>query len=386
VDRDTICPYLPLEQRLGFRFYFRNVYFTEEAMLRICAVALSAIVFTAYTDAIAASTVDIDPVNAASVTTGSAKPSEAVVIKLQVLLDRAGFSPGEISGRLDENTKKAISAFEAQQRLTIDGKVNPNLWMAITATSEAPVLMEYAVTGEDVQGPFLKKLPSKMEDMKDLERLSYTSPRQGLSEKFHMNEALLSTLNRGKSFDKIGTTIVVANVASDQTRKKVVRIEVDKPRRLVRAFGDNNELIAVFPASIGSTEKPAPSGTFKVTSVAHNPTYRYNPSYAFKGVKAKQPFTIRPGPNNPVGTVWIGLSAEGYGIHGTPDPSKVGKTASHGCIRLTNWDAEKLAAMVKRGVPVAFLEMDDAPQAFAEIPHTPRTNNASQRLRARQRH
>jgi lipoprotein-anchoring transpeptidase ErfK/SrfK len=355
-------------------------------MLRICVVALSAIVFIAYTDAIAASTVDIDSVNAASVTAKSAKPPEAVVIKLQVLLDRAGFSPGEISGRLDENTKKAISAFEAQQRLTIDGKVNPNLWMAITTTSEAPVLMEYNVIGEDVQGPFLKKLPSKIEDMKDLKRLSYTSPRQGLAEKFHMSEALLSTLNRGKSFDKIGTTIVVANVASDQTGKKVVRIEVDKPRRLVRAFGDNNELIAVFPASIGSTEKPAPSGTFKVTSVAHNPTYRHNPAYAFKGVKAKQPFTIRPGPNNPVGTVWIGLSAEGYGIHGTPDPSKVGKTASHGCIRLTNWDAEKLAAMVKRGVPVAFLEMGDAPQAFAEIPHTPRTNNASQRLRARQRH
>ncbi len=115
-------------------------------------------------------------------------------------------------------------------------------------------------------------------------------------------------------------------------------------------------MIAVYPVTLGSTEKPAPSGTPKVTSVAHNPTYRYNPEYKFKGVRSRKPFTIKPGPNNPVGSVWINLSAIGYGIHGTPEPSKVSKTESHGCIRLTNWDAVDLAAMVQKGMSVAFLE------------------------------
>jgi lipoprotein-anchoring transpeptidase ErfK/SrfK len=130
---------------------------------------------------------------------------------------------------------------------------------------------------------------------------------------------------------------------------------------LLRAYGPGDKLVGAFPASIGSSEKPAPSGTFKVTSITHNPTYHYDPDYAFKGVKTNKPFTIKPGPNNPVGTVWIGLTAKGYGIHGTPDHDKVGKSASHGCVRLTNWDVEALAAMVKRGVTVAFLDGGAAP-------------------------
>ena len=112
--------------------------------------------------------------------------------------------------------------------------------------------------------------------------------------------------------------------------------------------------MATYPATIGSEEKPAPSGTLKVERIARNPDYTYNPKYAFKGVKADKPFTIKPGPNNPVGTVWIALSKEGYGIHGTPDPAKVGKTSSHGCVRLTNWDAEELAGTIEKGARVDF--------------------------------
>jgi lipoprotein-anchoring transpeptidase ErfK/SrfK len=115
-------------------------------------------------------------------------------------------------------------------------------------------------------------------------------------------------------------------------------------------------VLAVYPASIGSTEKPAPSGTLNVVRVAPNPSYTYNPDYAFKGVKTHKAFEIKPGPNNPVGAVWIQLTGEGYGIHGTPEPDKVGKTASHGCIRLTNWNALELAGMVEKGVPVEFGE------------------------------
>jgi len=127
-------------------------------------------------------------------------------------------------------------------------------------------------------------------------------------------------------------------------------------RQTLKLFEKSNALIGFYPATVGSEEKPSPSGTLKVTEINHNPTYRYNPSYHFKGVHSRKPFEIAPGPNNPVGTVWISLSAEGYGIHGTPAPDKVSKAASHGCVRLTNWDAERVASEVSKGTPVAFVD------------------------------
>src|SRR5262249_2082006 len=160
----------------------------------------------------------------------------------------------------------------------------------------------------------------------------------------------------GKKFDRAGETIAVANVVGQQNAMPVARVEIDKVRQTLRAFDADGKLMAFYPATVGSSEKPTPSGTLKVTAIHQNPTYRYNPEYRFKGVKSKRPFTIKPGPNNPVGSTWINLSAEGYGIHGTPDPGKVSKSASHGCVRLTNWDAQALSANIKRGTPVLFLD------------------------------
>jgi lipoprotein-anchoring transpeptidase ErfK/SrfK len=358
----------------------------EECMSMWRTGMLALIMFTALANAPAdAAALDMAAVNAAApvaAATKAQRPSGPVVIKAQVLLDRAGFSPGEISGRLDENTRKAIAAFQASHQLPINGQIDPDLWKALGADSADPVLTDYVITPEDVRGPFLEKLPAKFEQMKNLGRLSYTGPRQELAERFHMSQSLLSQLNSGKPLDRPGTMIVVVSVAGERIGK-VVRIEIDKPQHLLRAFGPDDKLVAVFPASIGSAEKPAPSGTFKVTSVTHNPTYRYDPAYAFKGVKANRPFTIKPGPNNPVGTVWIGLTDKGYGIHGTPDPSKVGKTASHGCIRLTNWDAEKLASMVSKGVPVAFLGASNGSQGFAEAPAVSQEDSHRHGARAR---
>lgn len=302
----------------------------------------------------AAAPLDMKSLNEAPFSDKPGKGPSPAMIKAQVLLDRARFSPGEIDGRDGENVQKALRAFAEAQGLPASGKLTRELFDKLAATSGEPVLRDYAIAAEDVKGPFVEKIPSKLEEMATLDRLAYRSPAEAIAEKFHMSEALLRALNPGKRLDVPGTTILVANVRDERPKEKVARIEVEKSARALRAFDKDGKLLGFYPASIGSEEKPAPSGSFKVEAVASNPTYTYNPKYKFKGVNSDKPFTVKPGPNNPVGAAWIDLSLESYGIHGTPDPGKVGKTYSHGCVRLTNWDVKQLAQMVEKGTAVEF--------------------------------
>ncbi len=322
-------------------------------MFRILAIML----VLATTPAVAAR-LDAAAINDAAVSdklSVGGKISGAIV-KLQILLDRAHFSPGAIDGKLGDNARKALAAFAQANGLTFDRAVTPDLWNRLAAASDGPAIVSYTITEADVKGPFLKKLPTKMEDMKTLKALDYTSPREELAERFHLSEDVLTAINPGKRFDRAGETIAVPNVLMQRNAAPVARIEVDKTRQTLKAFDASGQLLAFYPATVGSAEKPTPSGSFKVTAINKNPTYRYNPDYHFAGVKSRKPFTIKPGPNNPVGSYWIALSAEGYGIHGTAYPDKIGKSESHGCVRLTNWDVRRLAESVKRGTPVAFLD------------------------------
>jgi lipoprotein-anchoring transpeptidase ErfK/SrfK len=285
-------------------------------------------------------------------------PADSVTplaVRLQVLLDRSHFSPGEIDGKFGENARKALQAYAETQQLPFTGALTQELWQKLSADQQH-ALTQYTISRKDVAGPFLKKLPSRMEQLKGLKQLSYISPRQALAARFHMSEELLSALNPGQSFDREGVAItVVDTAATPKERTQADKVEIDKNRQTVKAFDRAGNLIAFYPATVGSEEKPSPTGTLKVTSIDRDPTYRYNPDYKFKGVHSRTAFTIEPGPNNPVGTVWIGLSAEGYGIHGTPHPGRISKAESHGCVRLTNWDAEQLAKVVRKGTPVVFL-------------------------------
>jgi lipoprotein-anchoring transpeptidase ErfK/SrfK len=286
----------------------------------------------------------------------AARRPSALALKAQVLLDRQGFSPGAINARAEDNFTKALAAFQRAHDLAPSGKLDADTWEQLAGSNDVPALVDYTISNDDVKGPFTPSIPKKLEDMSTLENLDYTGPVQLLAEKFHISQSLLRDLNRGRALDQAGSVIIVPNVRGARDDDTVARVEVDKKRKAVRAFAGDGTLVAFYPASIGSKEKPAPSGTFRIRGVAERPTYHYDPKFQFKGVKADYRFTVRPGPNNPAGMVWIDLSKPSYGIHGTPDPTKIGKTQSHGCIRLTNWDALDLAHRVRKGVQVAFLD------------------------------
>ena len=305
--------------------------------------------------ALAAPEITADAINRADLPR-TAKGLQAGIIKAEVLLDRLHFSPGVIDGTGGDNFRKAVAAFKASQKLERNGQLDEATWASLTSRSDEPVIVTYTITEADEKGPYTPNIPSKMEDMAKLPKLGYRNPIEGLAKKFHMDEKLLKELNPGRTFTRTGETIFVANVAREEKEARAGKVQVDKRSKLVRVIGANGELLATYPASIGSQEKPAPSGSYQIRSVVRNPTYHYNPQFKFKGVKSRRPFTIRPGPNNPVGSVWIDLSLDSYGIHGTPDPSKVSKAYSHGCVRLTNWDVEELAKLVKKRTPVEFID------------------------------
>jgi len=276
-----------------------------------------------------------------------------LLVKLQVLLDRAHASPGQIDATRGENTRKAVAAYREMRGLSGSGdRIDQTLWRSLTKSDSEPALVTYVVTEKDIKGPFIEKVPEDYREKAALKQLSYTSVSELLAEKFHMSEQLIKQLNPNAALDQAGTEIVVANVEREKLPRKIARVEVKASGQRVLAYDKDDRLVAVYPATVGSSERPSPAGDLKVTSVAENPIYHYDPSLNLRGVDVQEKLELPPGPNNPVGIVWIALSAKGYGIHGTPEPEAVSKRASHGCIRLTNWDALELAKHVTNGTPI----------------------------------
>lgn len=296
----------------------------------------------------------LDSMNNAEWPEGLPKGQLPAYARAHVMLNNAHASPGAIDGANGKNTLKAIASFQQMNGLTPTGQLTQETWDALVAKQTKPAYVEYTITDADLKGPYADSIPSDYALQAKMKGLYYTRVTEMLGEKFHMDENFLKKLNPTATFKKAGEKIIVANVRNDLP-EDIHLIVAHKGARQLYLFNSRNQMIASFPATIGSTDTPSPTGTYKVVGVAKNPWYSYSPSNFIQGKNLK-PLSLPPGPNAPVGNIWIGLSKKSFGIHGTPNPSLISKTASHGCIRLTNWDANDLGAKVRSGVTVKFLE------------------------------
>ena len=283
----------------------------------------------------------------------TAKSKGASVVRAQILMDRAHVSTGEIDGTWGHNLQVGIAAYRAAHSLKDGSTVDAEMWAALNEDT-APVLTQYTISADDVAGPF-EKLPTTMEEKAKLKVLGYESAKEGLAEKFHASPELLAALNPGKNFEEAGIEILVPNVIT-AAPGKAASVVVNGTDLSVQALDASGKMLAFYPASVGSEHDPLPVGEWKIVGVSRNPVYNYNSDRFWDAKGEHAEAKIAPGPRNPVGIVWIALSKEHYGIHGSPTPKAIGHTQSHGCIRLTNWDAAQLASMVKAGVPAILKE------------------------------
>jgi lipoprotein-anchoring transpeptidase ErfK/SrfK len=296
----------------------------------------------------AALTLDANAVNSPTQPEIKFGDKGAAVLRAQILLARAHFSCGEIDALFGRNLQKAATVFQYERNLPATGMVDAATWAALNADT-APALTSYRISEEKVKGPFVR-IPPRIADQASLPALGYASALEGLAEGVHSSPQVLKALNPQAAFQS-EQDITVPNTVTMPPAGPAAKIVVSKSEGSVRAVDASGNLLAFYVATIGSEHDPLPVGDWKILGVGRNPVFHYNPSLFWDAKATDEKAVIQPGPNNPVGPVWIDLSKEHYGIHGTPEPSRIGHTESHGCIRLTNWDALELAGLVKPNTP-----------------------------------
>lgn len=307
-------------------------------------------------------------------------PPQDLVLSAQVMLDAAGFSPGEIDGKAGANFGRAVAAYQQSRGLEVSGRIDVRL-KPDTATSDAtldrlrqdfkaqPPVVSYAITDADIAGPFQPDIPKDLVAQSKLPSLDYRNALEAIAEKFHASPALLESLNPGQTFTHAGTQITVPNVrpseplpitttakptASANTKPSGVRIVVTKRTSALTVEDPDGKVLFFAPVTTGSRHDPLPIGKWKVTGVQQMPPFHYNPALFWDASPAHAKAKIPPGPNNPVGVAWIDLSKPHYGIHGTPEPSQIGHVQSHGCVRMTNWDVRRVMEWARPGTLVVF--------------------------------
>lgn len=295
--------------------------------------------------------------------TGDLPPGQsALTAKLQILLDRAGISPGVVDGFRGGMSASAIRAFERKHGLAQDGRLDPHVWALLEQQAGAPLTGTYTITQQDTEG-LVDAIPTDYAEKAKMSSMGYTSVQEKLAERFHMDERFLAQLNPGARFVP-GETLNIT-VPAKPSREKVLRIIVDKASGRVAGYDATGRLVVDYPATVGSAATPSPHGSHLVEAAVIDPDYTYNPNINFKQGQNDKVLRIPPGPNAPVGNVWIDLSKPTYGIHGTPTPSRLFVSQSNGCVRLTNWDAQELARMVVPGQTI--VDFLDPGVSIAEV-------------------
>lgn len=318
------------------------------------------------------------------------------LMQAQVVLDRLGFTPGVIDGRMGKSTVNALKGFQEAQGLPITGELDSATQQALAQWKHIPATRVVTIPADFANDRFVQ-IPEEREDQAKLDQMGYTSLAEKIAERFHTTDEILAELNpqllgaapaasatpggneRAANSEiafTAGMQLRVPNVGADRfdpsavkdpewattlrqlgvgtDQPKAARIEVDKSDQVLRVLDPQGKLIAQFTATMGSTEFPLPIGTWKIRGVGYNPPWQYDPALLATADKTDPKLEIPPGPNNPIGVVWVDLSKEHYGIHGTDEPNRIGRAESNGCIRLTNWDAARLAQMVSPGIEAVF--------------------------------
>ncbi len=280
---------------------------------------------------------------------------EETATRLQIFLDNADFGPGKIDGRMGEFFRKALISYKHAHAMPKTGAVDSWLLDQVPAT-----FTDYTIKGDDLK--FVGTLPSEKVEQAKLKFLPYTSLLEFVAERFHSAETYIQKLNPGKNWEKMqaGEVVKVPNVLPFEIERIIEgkvpknpkfagrKIFVDTKEHLLEVF-ENDHLVCVFPITPGSTALPAPVGTWKIVGIATWPWFRYDEGMLNYGVRTDQYYNLPPGPNNLVGVLWMGLSKPGIGIHGTNNPETIGRAASHGCIRLANWDAGRIKDLISEG-------------------------------------